>query len=142
ANASLALAATGLALFAIHFPVRLKPEDFRYWRLRAEKATPGGRFGNFLGLSSSRSEPAPLPGEFLARMKRLAYLDRLYGGVDSWEWMAMRPNEAVLFGLRGAALVFFISLLQGLTSASEFSLLFFSSIFLDPAFAYLRVSYT
>ena len=59
ANASLALAATGLVLFAIHFPVRLKPEDFRYWRLRAEKATPGGRFGNFLGLSSSSSESDP-----------------------------------------------------------------------------------
>jgi len=55
--------------------------------------------------------------------------------------MAMRPNEAVLFGIGGTAFVFFISLLQGLTSASEFSP-FFASIFLDPAFVYLRVSYT
>jgi len=145
ANASLALAATGLVLFAIHFPVRLKPEDFRYWRLRAEKATPGGRFGNFLGLSSSRTEPVPLPGEFLARMKRLAYLDRLYGmradGVDTFESMAVRPNQALLLGLGATAFVFFVILFsEARNFASDFSLVFF--LLISWALFYLRVSYT
>ena len=145
ASASLPLSATGLLLFSIHFPASLKSDDFRYWRFREEEAKPGGRFGNFLGLSSTRSKMS-LPEEVSTGVKRLAYMDiglgpfpsRRLGEFDRLESMALRPKEALQLGLVLTALVLLLSIL----SIAFYGLgPFFFLVLGVQALFFLRVSY-